>query len=169
MAKKTVKPAVKKTTAKTKSSKVTTAQSGAKKSVKPKKAVNKTQATKASVTDFLKTVKNEQQRKDSLVIIEMMKKVTKSEPVMWGSSIIGFGNVTITSPTSGRTVDWLKMGFSPRKANITLYLGISAEKYATDLKKLGKHKTGGGCIYINKLDDVDKKVLEGMIAKGGFK
>jgi hypothetical protein len=144
------------------------AKPAAKKPVKPKKAVNKTQATKGSVKDFINSVPDEQKRKDSWMIIDLMKKVTKAEPVMWGASIIGFGNVTITSP-SGRVVDWLVMGFSPRKANITLYLGVSAEKYAADLKKLGKHKTGGGCIYINKLADVDLKVLEAMIAKGGFK
>jgi hypothetical protein len=168
---KSKKPVVKKSSTPAKSKpvakKTATKTATTKKTPKAKKAINKTQATKASVTDFLKSV-SEQQRKDSLVIIDMMKKRTKSEAVMWGSSIIGFGNVTITSP-SGRVVDWLVMGFSPRKTNITLYLGLSLDKYAAELKKLGKHKIGGGCLYINKLEDIDKKVLEGMITKGGFK
>jgi hypothetical protein len=82
---------------------------------------------------------------------------------MWGTSIIGFGDVRYKSPSSGREVDWFKIGFSPRKANLTIYL-INMQLYAEALKKLGKHKTGGGCLYINKLDDVDIKLLEKIIA-----
>ena len=82
---------------------------------------------------------------------------------MWGSSIIGFGNKRYKSPTSGREVDWFIIGFSPRKANITIYL-IDMRPHADALVKLGKHKMGGGCLYINKLADVDIKVLEKMIA-----
>ena len=93
----------------------------------------------------------------------MMKKATKEEPKMWGSSIIGFGNVRHKSPKTGREVDWLKIGFSPRKANISLYLSINIKEHAATLEKLGKHKTGVGCLYINKLDDIDIKVLKGMI------
>jgi hypothetical protein len=79
-----------------------------------------------------------------------------------GSSIIGFGNKRYKSPASGREVDWFKIGFSPRKANLTVYL-INMQLHADALKKLGKYKTGGGCLYINKLKDIDMKVLEGMI------
>jgi hypothetical protein len=82
---------------------------------------------------------------------------------MWGSSIIGFGNKRYKSPATGREVDWLKIGFSPRKANLSLYLTVGIQEHAEALKKLGKHKTGVGCLYINKLEDVDLKVLEKMI------
>ncbi len=82
---------------------------------------------------------------------------------MWGSSIIGFGNVRLKSAASSREVDWFKIGFSPRKANFSIYLGCDIQQHADALKKLGKHKSGVGCLYINKLEDVDIKVLEKMI------
>jgi hypothetical protein len=126
-------------------------------------AENKTKPTSASVEAFINSVPDEQKRKDSFVIVDMMRKATKEEPKMWGSAIIGFGLVRLKSPTSGREVDWLKIGFSPRKANLSLYLTGGAKRHAAALKKLGKHKTGVGCIYINKLEDVDIKVLKGMI------
>lgn len=123
----------------------------------------KTKPTSASVEDFINSVKEEQKRKDSFVILEMMKKATGEDPKMWGSSLIGFGNVTIKSPATGREVDWLRIGFSPRKANLSLYLTGNVKQHAAALEKLGKHKTGVGCIYINKLADIDLKVLKGMI------
>ena len=123
----------------------------------------KTKPTVASVEDFINSVPDEQKRKDSFVILEMMKKATGEEPKMWGSSIIGFGNFKYKSPNTGREVDWLKIGFSPRKANLSLYLFMDIKKEAETLKKLGKHKTGVGCLYINKLADIDMKVLKGMI------
>jgi hypothetical protein len=123
----------------------------------------KTKETSASVEDFINTVKDEQKRKDSFVILEMMKKATGEEPKMWGSSVIGFGNVRYKSPTTGREVDWLRIGFSPRKANLSLYISVGIKEHAAALKKLGKHKTGVGCLYINKLEDIDMKVLKGMI------
>ena len=124
----------------------------------------KTKPTSASVEDFINAVKDEQKRKDSLVILEMMKKAIGEAPKMWGSSIIGFGNVRLKSPKTGREVDWLQIGFSPRKTNISLYITGDVKQLAAHLKQLGKHKTGVGCIYINKLADVDIKVLKGMIA-----
>ncbi|MBF6641972.1 DUF1801 domain-containing protein [Flavobacterium sp. J49] len=124
----------------------------------------KTKPTEASVTDFINAVPDEQKRKDSFVLLEMMKAATGEEPVLWSSSIIGFGNKRYKSPTTGREVDWLLIGFSPRKANLSLYLSIAIKEQAVALEKLGKHKTGVGCLYINKLDDVDLKVLERMIA-----
>jgi hypothetical protein len=123
----------------------------------------KTKPTSASVEDFINAVKDEQKRKDSFVILEMMKKATGEEPKMWGSSLIGFGNVRVKSPNTGREVDWIRIGFSPRKANLSLYLTGAVKQHADALEKLGKHKTGVGCIYINKLSDVDVKVLKGMI------
>jgi hypothetical protein len=124
----------------------------------------KTKPTANSVDSFIKSIPDEQQRKDSEVILKMMEKATKEKPKMWGSSMIGFGDVRYKSPRTGREVDWFKMGFSPRKANLSLHLVIDMKKYADELKKLGKHKTGVGCLYINKLSDVDSKVLEKMIA-----
>jgi len=93
----------------------------------------------------------------------MMQKASKEKPKMWGSSIIGFGKLIYKSPASGREVEWFKIGFSPRKANLTIYL-IDLKMHEDSLKKLGKHKQGGGCLYINKLEDIDQKVLEKMIA-----
>ena len=122
----------------------------------------KTKETEASVEDFINSVNDERKRKDSFAIIEIMKKATGDEPKMWGSSIIGFGNLRYKSPASGREVDWFKIGFAPRKANLTLYL-MNLQAHAASLERLGKHKTGGGCLYINKLDDVDLNVLKAII------
>ncbi len=113
--------------------------------------------------DFINTVKDEQKRKDSFVILEMMKKATGEEPILWSSSIIGFGVKRYKSPTTGREVDWLRIGFSPRKANLSLYISVGIKEHAAALKKLGKHKTGVGCLYINKLEDIDMNVLKEMI------
>jgi hypothetical protein len=123
----------------------------------------KTKETSNSVETFIDSIADEQKRTDSQVIIDMMKKATKEEPKIWGSSLIGFGNVRYKSPKTGREVDWFKIGFSPRKANLSITLGIDIKKHADALSKLGKHKTGVGCLYINKLEDVDTKVLEKMI------
>jgi len=130
---------------------------------KGKLAVIKTKPTTASVVDFINTVTDNQKRKDSFVLLEMMKKASGEEPTLWSNSIIGFGMKRYKSPTSGREVDWLLIGFSPRKANLSLYLMVSIDERAAALKKLGKHKTDGGCIYINKLEDINMKVLKGMI------
>jgi len=130
---------------------------------KSKLAEIKTKQTSANVEDFINTVKDEQKRKDGFVLLEMMKKATGEEPTLWSSSVIGFGNKRYKSPASGREVDWFLVGFSPRKANLSLYLMINHKEHADAIKKLGKHKTDGGCIYINKLEDIDLKVLKGMI------
>ncbi len=122
-----------------------------------------TKETNASVEDFINAVTDEQKRKDSFVILEMMKKATGEEPKMWGASLIGFGNVRYKSPRTGREVDWLRIGFSPRKANLSIYLTMDIKKHADVLKKLGKHKTGVGCLYVNKLEDIDIKILKEMI------
>ena len=127
-----------------------------------KLAVIKNNQNSASVDDFINGIAEEQKRKDSLVILKMMEKAMKEKPKMWGSSIIGFGKRVYKSPTSGREVEWFKIGFSPRKANFSLNL-INLEKHTEALKKLGKHKAGMGCLYINKLEDVDLKVLEKII------
>ena len=130
---------------------------------KSKPAEIKTKQNAASVDDFINSIRDEQKRKDSLVILEMMKKASGEEPRMWGSSIIGFGIKRYKSPSSGREVDWFLIGFSPRKTNLSLNMVLKMQDHAAALKKLGKHKTGLGCLYINKLADVDLKVLKGMI------
>ena len=128
-----------------------------------KLAVIKTKQTSSSVEDFINNIADEQKRKDSFTILKLMEKAMKEKPKMWGSSMIGFGYVRYKSPASGREVDWFKIGFSPRKANLSLHL-IDLQRHADALKKLGKYKTGVGCLYINKLEDVDLKILEKMIA-----
>lgn len=124
----------------------------------------KTKETNSSVEDFIDRLKDEQQRKDSLILVKLMQKVSKEKPKMWGTSMIGFGNKRYKSPTSGREVDWFKIGFSPRKANLSLHLVLNLQSHAAALKKLGKHKAGVGCLYINKLDDIDLTVLNELIA-----
>ena len=128
----------------------------------------KTKQNSASVEDFINAVENIQKRNDSFVILEMMKSAFGEEPKMWGSSLIGFGNVRLKSPATGREVDWFRIGFSPRKANLSLYLNGDLKLYETELKKLGKHKTGVGCLYINKLDDIDIDVLKEIAHQGGI-
>jgi hypothetical protein len=130
---------------------------------KGKLAEIKTKPTAVSVEEFINSVADEQKRKDSFVILDMMKKASGEEPKMWGASIIGFGDKRYKSPNTGREVDWFLIGFSPRKANLSLYLTMDVKQHAAALEKLGKHKTGVGCLYINKLDDIDVKVLKGMI------
>lgn len=122
----------------------------------------KTKQTSSSVDDFIESISDAQKRKDSKVILTLMEQAMKEKPKMWGSSMIGFGNVRYKSPATAREVDWFKIGFSPRKANLSLHL-IDLQRHAEALKKLGKHKTGGGCLYIVKLDDIDIDVLKNII------
>lgn len=123
----------------------------------------KTKPTGSSVEDFIAGVADEQKRQDSLTLLRLMEKATKEKPKMWGASLIGFGDLRYKSPSTGREVDWFKIGFSPRKANLSLYLTMDIKSHADTLQKLGRHKTGAGCLYINKLADVDMKVLEALI------
>ena len=125
-------------------------------------AENKTKPTDESVEDFINSVPDEQKRKDSFVILEMLKKASDEEPKMWGTSLIGFGYIKLKS-AAGREVEWIRIGFSPRKANISLYLNGDVTRHAAALGKLGKHKTGVGCVYINKLSDIDLNVLNEII------
>ena len=128
-----------------------------------KLAVIKTKPTDLSVAAFIDGIADEQKRKDSHTILKLMEKAMKEKPKMWGSSMIGFGDVRYKSPATGREVDWFKIGFSPRKANLSLHL-IDLQRHADAFTKLGKFKTGSGCLYINKLEDIDIKVLEKIIA-----
>ncbi|MBL7702930.1 MAG: DUF1801 domain-containing protein [Ferruginibacter sp.] len=128
-----------------------------------KAAEIKTKPTNLSVQDFINSIADEQKRKDSEVVLKLMERAMKQKPQMWGSSMIGFGEVRYKSPATGREVDWFKIGFSPRKANLSLHL-MDMQRHAEAFKKLGKFKTGAGCLYINKLEDVDVKVLEKIIS-----
>ena len=123
------------------------------------KAELKTKVNEASVTNFIDSVEDEQKRKDCFEILKLMKQITKEEPKMWGASIVGFGSYHYKGK-SGREGDWMLTGFSPRKQNLTLYLMGGFDTHADLLQKLGKFTTGAGCLYIKKLDDVDKKVLK---------
>lgn len=125
----------------------------------------KTKENESSVEDFINSVVDEEKRKDSFALLTLMQKLTKQKPKMWGSSLIGFGNKRYKSPKTDREVDWFIIGFSPRKANLSLYLTVDINKHAALLKKLGKHKTGAGCLYLNKLKDIDLKVLQELISE----
>lgn len=125
----------------------------------------KTKKTEISVDTFIKKVPDVQKQKDAFTIVGLMEKATKARGKMWGSSIIGFGDQHLKYE-SGRELDWFVMGFSPRKQNLVFYIPGTVEKQQSLLKKLGKHKTGKGCLYINKLEDVDMSVLKEIINKG---
>ena len=125
----------------------------------------KTQKTEIPVDTFINTIPDEQKRKDAFTIRKLMEKATKAKGKMWGASIIGFGDRRLKYE-SGRELDWFVMGFSPRKQNISLYISGAVEKQQALLKKLGKYKTGKGCLYINKLAEIDMTVLDEIIHKG---
>lgn len=124
----------------------------------------KTKPTTESVEKFLNSIADEQRRKDCFRVVQMMKAATKTEPEMWGTSIVGFGRhqYKYESDTKG---EWPLIGFSPRKNDLTLYLLSGFARYPELMKKLGKHKTGKGCLYIKKLEDVDQSTLKTLIKK----
>ena len=124
----------------------------------------KTKKTESSVPKFIATIADETRREDAKALVEFMRKVTKAEPKMWGPAIIGFGSVKLKYD-SGRELDWFPVGFSPRKAATVVYGAINYEGVEDDLAKLGKHKAGKGCLYINELANVDMKVLKKMLEK----
>ena len=124
----------------------------------------KTKPNKVSVEKFLKSIKDEKKREDSFKVLELMKKITKEEPVMWGPSIVGFGKYHYKY-ASGREGDWFLTGFSPRKQNLTIYIMSGFKHYNELMKKLGKHKTGSSCLYINTLENIDMKVLKELITE----
>lgn len=128
-------------------------------------AALKTQKTEDSVTEFLNKIPEAEKRKDAFTILELMEKATKAKANMWGAAIVGVGS-RLLKYDSGRELDWFIMGFSPRKKDLTLYIPGAVQKQAALLKKLGKHKTGKGCLYINKLEEVDMTVLKEIIKQG---
>lgn len=126
------------------------------------KAELKTKVNDANVMEFLNSVADERKRNDCFEILKIMKQVTKEEPKMWGTSIVGFGSYHYKGK-SGREGDWMLTGFSPRKQNLTIYIISGPDNHADLLKDLGKFTTGGGCLYLKTLDDVDKKVLKALV------
>ncbi len=132
----------------------------------------KTKVNKASVQKFFSAIKDKQKLEDCLVISKMMQKATKSKPEMWGAAIVGFGRRKYTY-ANGKEGEWMLIGFSPRKQNIALYGlkifkmtagGLKEKRKENDfLLQLGEYKEGGGCLYINKLSDINKKELEKII------
>jgi hypothetical protein len=125
-------------------------------------AQNKTVQTDQSVSKFISKVPDEEKRQDSLVLIDIMKRVTGERPRMWGPSIVGFGSIHYKYE-SGREGDMPLVGFSPRKQNLTLYLSLGAGGFNTLLKQLGKHTTGKGCLYVKRLDDLHMPTLEKLV------
>ncbi len=126
-----------------------------------RKDVNKTRPTRVTPAAFIQTIGHPQRRADALELVQMMRGITGSSPRMWGPTIIGFDQVHYVYPT-GREGDIPLAGFSPRKQALVIYLGPGIDN-KTLLAKLGKHKAGVGCLYINKLDDVDRTVLKRLI------
>lgn len=122
----------------------------------------KTKPNDASVERFLNKVTDKKKRADCFAIVHMMQQATKAKPKMWGSAIVGFGSYRYKY-ASGREGDWILIGFSPRKQNLTLYVMTGFDRYTTLLKKLGKHKTSKSCLYINRLDDIDLPTLKQLI------
>jgi hypothetical protein len=127
-------------------------------------AEQKTKETKLSVKKFLDAITDKQLRDDCYTIAEIMEAVAKSEPKMWGASIVGFGSYHYKYD-SGHEGDTCLIGFAPRKKNISLYLMGGFEQMGELMSKLGKHKVGKGCLYINSLEDVDVKVLKKVISE----
>ena len=128
------------------------------------KAKNKTVENNGSVDDFLNGVIDETKKSDSLKIKAMMEQISGEPAKMWGGSIIGFGNYHYKYE-SGREGDFMKMGFSPRAQNLTLYIMPGFDRYEDLMSKLGKHKTGKSCLYIKKLADVDEEVLKELMTE----
>ncbi|HLO33969.1 MAG TPA: DUF1801 domain-containing protein [Anaerolineales bacterium] len=122
----------------------------------------KTRVNRGNVHKFLEGIRDEKKRAECYQILKIMKRATKAEPKMWGMSIVGFGDHHYTYE-SGRESDWFLAGFAPRMQNLTIYM--MGDLDSALLKKLGKYKTGKGCLYINQLEDVDTKVLKALIAK----
>lgn len=125
----------------------------------------KTKPTFENPADFILQIPEDQKRKDALILMELMKNASNEEPVLWSNSIIGFGIKRYKSPATGREVDWMLIGFSPRKANFSITICGNILVHSESLKKLGKHKTGVGCLYITKLEEINLDVLKVIIEK----
>ncbi len=128
---------------------------------------NKTQPTKMTVSTFLNAIEDEDRRRDCKTIARLLKEVSGKRPVMWGTSIIGYGQYHYKY-ASGREGDSFRIGFAPRKQDITIYIMPGYTDFGHILAKLGKHKKGKSCLYIKRLSDVNMAVLERLL-KAGWK
>lgn len=126
------------------------------------KSKNKTTENENSVVDFLESIELEQRKNDAFQLLEILHELLPETPKMWGTSIIGYGNYHYKYE-SGREGDFMKVGFSPRKTSLTLYIMPGFERYEQLLTQLGKHKTGKSCLYIKKLAEVDLEILKEMV------
>jgi hypothetical protein len=123
----------------------------------------KTKPQKGGVKKFLASVEHEERRKDALALLPIFEAITKEKPVLWGNSMIGFGQYHYESTRSSQKGDWPLTAFSPRKANLTIYIMPGFKEYGDLLKKLGPHKTGGSCLYIKRLSDIHVPTLKSLI------
>jgi Domain of unknown function (DU1801) len=133
-------------------------------SEEPIVAENKTQPTRVDPQSFLASIPDEGRRADARTVCDMLARVTGKPAEMWGPAIVGFGRRHLRYD-SGRELDSMEIGFSPRKAYTTIYLSGGLERYADLLDGLGKHTTGGGCIYLKRVDDVESSVLEELLSR----
>ena len=124
----------------------------------------KTQKNDGDVTAFIESVEDETKRSDCHELVTMMERLTGDPASMWGKSIVGFGNYSYKT-SDGKSHSWFKVGFSPRKQNLTLYIMTGFDKYDGYLTRIGKHSLGKSCFYVKKLDDIDRDVLEEMVAE----
>lgn len=122
----------------------------------------KTKPTEQNVQAFVESIEDEARRRDCIALVQLMHEVTGEPPKMWGESIVGFGSYRYKYE-SGREGDWFPVGFSPRKKNLTLYFMSGFEQDRALMSKLGKHKTGKACIYINRLADINLGVLRELV------
>ena len=122
----------------------------------------KTKATEGDVTAFLNAVEDEKKRKDCFEVLKLIQEVSGEEPKMWGPAIVGYGKYHYKYD-SGHEGNFFRTGFSPRKANLTLYIMAGFDRYEKLMQKLGKYKTGKSCLYIKSLEDIDRKVLRELI------
>ena len=125
----------------------------------------KTKPNRGSVSAFIRSIPDPGRRKDALTLLAMFRQITGEKPILWGPTIVGFGKYHYRSARTGREGDWFLTGFSPRKQSLTLYIVSGFASYGALMKKLGKHKTGVGCLYINKLEDVHMPTLKTLIRK----
>ena len=127
-------------------------------------AENKTAPTDTDPLDFIASLDDERRKAESLELLELFSESTGEQPVMWGGSIIGFGSYDYTY-ASGRTGSWMRVGFSPRKQQMTVYVMPGFERYDELLSALGPHSTGKSCLYLKRVDAVDKQVLGELVAE----
>lgn len=127
-------------------------------------ATLKTQPNDRDVTEFLASIEDIQRREDCFKLLTLMQEITDETPQYWHSNIVGFGTYHYRYE-SGREGDWFITGFSPRKQNLTLYIIAGFDKYEELMNQLGRHKTGKSCLYVNRLADIDMKVLRELIAR----